>query len=205
MWNAVRKWAVFKRRKKKADVSVTESRADPCLSVPYGKWIQTEGQEHSSMFLANTSSPLYFLPFGTNESLSLQITCDHRFKLALLGFCEWGFLTNSTVPFYFKLLWFLLCLICSHVLLHLCRNCLITWYLERTYLKLRSDIMTKSPPRVKKALMCDVDLWTAVLSCCSIHCFPDQDYSLSKAWTGSTNWIWDFMLYCSITSLNKCC
>lgn len=107
MWNAVRKWAVFKR-KKKADVSVTESHADPCLSVPYGKWIQTEGQEHSSMFLANTSSPLYFLPFRTNESLSLQITCDHRFKLTLLGFCEWGFLINSTVPFYFKLLWFLL-------------------------------------------------------------------------------------------------
>lgn len=60
------------------------------------------------MFLANTSSPLYFLPFRTNESLSLQITCDHRFKLTLLGFCEWGFLINSTVPFYFKLLWFLL-------------------------------------------------------------------------------------------------
>lgn len=108
MWNAVRKWAVFKRKKKSWRQCNRVSRRPVCLSVPYGKWIQTEGQEHSSMFLANTSSPLYFLPFRTNESLSLQITCDHRFKLTLLGFCEWGFLINSTVPFYFKLLWFLL-------------------------------------------------------------------------------------------------
>lgn len=166
-----------------------------------------------------------FPSFGTNDSLSLQITtCDRELKLKRLRLCERALLTTSTSAcLLFRHILKMVCFSQFYALMfllniwsstHFCLFCwsttkrLIIWsWRGKKQLDWIWDLLERptAQPRLLCIKMCDhvAAPWMAPPSGWSIHCFPGEENPQGKILEGNTNWIWELKLYCSITSLNS--